>query len=161
MGGSTRLAQATAVAQLGSHQPNWGSHSGLVGEDCAVPIATGLLQLSLFVPLMTAVVGDPRSLVTWSDLVCGPCTVGQRRCRLRHGRAMPEVLPGSPVWAGPRWVPCPCPLSLLLVPPQGSEPPGVLGVHPQPRQWVLGTVVGGARLLATPVLRGSPGEGKV
>lgn len=32
---------------LGSHQSNWGSHSGLVGEDCPVPIPVGLLQLSL------------------------------------------------------------------------------------------------------------------
>lgn len=50
MGGSTRLAEAGAVAQsdtLGSHQSNWGSHGGLVGKDCPVPIPMGLLQLSL------------------------------------------------------------------------------------------------------------------
>lgn len=50
IGGSGRLAHAVAVAQfntLQSHQSNWGSHSGLVREDCAVHILMGLLQLSL------------------------------------------------------------------------------------------------------------------
>lgn len=32
---------------LQSHQSDWGSRSGLVGEDCAVPIPVRLLQLSL------------------------------------------------------------------------------------------------------------------
>lgn len=44
----------------------WGttSPSGLVGEDCAVPVPMGSCSSPLFVPLMTAVLGAPRSLVT-------------------------------------------------------------------------------------------------
>lgn len=80
-------------------------------------------------------------------VVCGSCAVGQRSCQLRHSGAVPEVLPGSALWAEPcrAPVPAPCPCAGL----------GVLGVHPQRWQRVLGTLVGGARLLATPLLRGS------
>lgn len=46
--------------------------------------------------------------------------MGRRGCQLRHGGAMPEVLPGSPLWAEPWRAPRPCPLSLS----RDAEPRG-------------------------------------
>lgn len=143
--------QRLSLTTLGSHQSSWGSHSGHMGEDCAVPAPMGLLQLSLLCAsddrcgVSPEVAGD-LILPCVRFLGCGTeeLPAGTRRGRARGAARVSRV--GRAPWA-----PCPCP-------PAGHRAPGRwLCVCPAPPARSSGcwARVGGARLLATPELRGS------